>query len=121
MKRDVDANINKNATAQVRPFDKDTETESQQKKPNMQSRQAGGGDEYLATSLRNKINCQNNFDSYYINRAKEWDVQLGTHWDDNWYANSRKATRIQLHAQSGWEKLLPQRKSPGVISNLVEQ
>ena len=68
----------------------------------------------------NRINCQNNFDNSCISRAAKWELQSGVQWNFNWYANSRKATKIQLHKQSCWEKLVAHRKSPGGLGNCVE-
>ena len=121
VKRDIDANANKNTPAQVRPLDKDAEPKPGTKKPKTQSSQMGGGDEWVATSPPNQNSGQSFFDISYLKTTKKWDRHPVNLWKTNWYANSCKHVRIQMQAQPLWERLVPHRKSLGMVGNLIEQ
>ena len=81
----------------------------------------GGGDEWLAASPPNQSIGHPFLHISYIKTTKKWDRHPVNLWENVWYANTGKNVRIQMQAQPLWERLVPHRKSPGMIGNLVEQ
>ena len=61
------------------------------------------------------------FDLSYDKLQKKWDGHPVMLWENVWYANTKKNIRTQTQAQPFWERLVPHRKSTGMIGNLVEQ